>query len=330
MSAEQDEQVLVTGATGMVGSALLQQLLEAGYTQVRALRRPGRLSSSEGGPLVEWVEGDVLDVLGLEEAMQGVGTVFHCAGSIHNRQRDKRQMWRVNAEGTANVVNAALAAGVRRIVHTGSVATLMRTADTPIDEQADWEPGTRGGIYAESKYRAEMEVWRGMAEGLEAVVVLPTYVLAAGFWDRGVMQLFERVYRGMTYYPRGSAGFVDVRDLALFMVRAAQIAPSGSRYVLCAESWSWRKLLTQIAEALEVPPPSVPLPRWAEPFVVSWSWIHSRLTGQDHLFTMRRMRQLRTHYRYDAAHAASLDGFHFRPLRETIRQLAAAFLTHQR
>ncbi len=315
----------------MVGSALLRQLVEAGYGHVRALYRHASPAPRGSGPgtLAEWQACDVLDVAGLEEAMQGVEVVFHCAGSIHSRGADARTMWQVNVEGTANVVNAALAAGVRRIVHVGSVATLMREGRALIDEEAEWEPGTRAGVYAESKHRAEMEVWRGMAEGLEAVVVLPAYVLAAGFWDRGAMQLFGRVYRGLRFYPRGGAGFVDARDVARFMVQAAEAAPSGSRYILSAANLSWQELLTQMAEALHVPPPSRPLPAWADPFVVAWSWLRSRLAGKEHTFSARRMRQLATHYRYDAARSLTLDGFRYRPFRETLRELAAAFLeTH--
>ncbi len=331
MTSMQDAQVLVTGATGMVGSALLRQLVESGFARVRALYRGDAHALHTGGPgaLAEWHACDVLDVVGLEEAMQGVEVVFHCAGSIYSRGVDARTMWQVNVEGTANVVNAALAAGVRRIVHVGSVATLMREGHLLIDEAAEWEPGTRAGVYAESKHRAEMEVWRGMAEGLEAVVVLPSYVLAAGFWDRGAMQLFGRVYRGLKWYPRGGAGFVDARDVARFMVQAAQEAPSGSRYILSAANLSWQELLTGMAEALQVPPPTRPLPAWADPVVVVWSWLRSRLVGKEHAFTARRMRQLATHYRYDSSRSLTLNGFRYRPFRETLRDLAAAFLDTQ-
>ncbi len=324
--------VLVTGATGLMGSTLLRLLATQSHFHIRALRRATSTTDHlhDLAPLIEWREGDLLDVYSLEEAMTNVAIVFHCAGLTHSTGASAQQIYQTNVEGTANVVNAALYSGVRRIVHVSSVAALNRHSSQPIDETADWESHPHNSSYAESKHLAEMELWRGMAEGLEAIAVLPTYLLGPGFWDRGPAQLFPMIYRGLPFYPQGSAGFVDVRDVAHFMVQAASSAPSGQRYILNAVNLSWQALLQAIASALQVPSPRYALPLWAHPLVSGVSWLRSRLGKKNHILTRKRMHQLARCYHYDARKSLQLAPNLYRPWQQTVAELAAAFLQYLR
>src|ERR1700744_160588 len=157
--------VLVTGGTGLVGSYLIKALLDEG-TPVRALyRRPYEgfvLTPAERG-LVEWVQGDLLDVVSLEEAMTGVTRLYHCAAIVSFNPGQAKSLLKVNTEGTTNVVNAALTKGGRKMVYVRSVSALGRLReDGPIDEATQWTEETNNSRYGLSKYYAEMEVWRGI------------------------------------------------------------------------------------------------------------------------------------------------------------------------
>jgi nucleoside-diphosphate-sugar epimerase len=166
--------VLVTGATGFLGSYILRLLLKKGY-KVRAIRR----SSSPMAMLqdiadkVEWVEGDVTDLPFLEEATKDIDYVYHAAAAVSFNSKDKEKMMLVNGIGTENIVNVCLDNGVKKLLHVSSIAALGRKENvTEIDENAQWENSPLNSDYAISKFKAECEVWRGIQEGLNAVIIL--------------------------------------------------------------------------------------------------------------------------------------------------------------
>jgi len=206
----------VTGGTGFVGAYLLRYLVQEGV-RVRALRRADSPMDlvAEIADKVEWVEGDILDVPFLETAMEGVDNVYHCAATVSFDPRDREHMMKVNIEGTANIVNICLSLNIRRLLHVSSIAALGREADTPhVNEAAKWSDSPLNSNYAISKFKAECEVWRGMAEGLDVVVVNPSVIVGSGYWEKGSSALFKTIGKGMKYYPAGGTGFVDVRDVA--------------------------------------------------------------------------------------------------------------------
>src|SRR3569832_927903 len=177
--------VLVTGGTGFLGSYILQHLIDNGYP-VRAIRRSAKpLPWIPAAILdqVEWVDGDVLDVVALEEAKERVDTIIHSAAIVSFVKKDRREMYKVNVDGTANVVNMALEKNVRRLVYISSVAALGRTAGGGhVNEEKKWEEIKFNTNYAISKYKAELQVWRGISEGLEAVILNPSTILGFGDW----------------------------------------------------------------------------------------------------------------------------------------------------
>ncbi|MEO6759681.1 MAG: SDR family NAD(P)-dependent oxidoreductase, partial [Saprospiraceae bacterium] len=252
--------ILVTGGTGFLGSYLLRMLAKRGL-RVRATRRSGSpddlVKELEGQ--VEWVEADVTDVLGLETAFEGVTHVFHCAAMVSFHPRDVRRMMQINVEGTANVVNLALAHQVKKLVHVSSIASLGRTKERPqLDESAKWVTSKANSQYAISKYLSEQEVWRGQAEGLPTAIVNPAIILGSGFWDQGSARFFSQVDGGLKFAPIGRSGFVDVRDVAAFMIRLMEREVSGERYILNAENMEFARFFGLVASSLQAKPPFIP------------------------------------------------------------------------
>jgi dihydroflavonol-4-reductase len=317
------EMILVTGGTGFIGSYIIRQLLEKGY-RVRALRRrssqlpayiPEQIFSR-----VEWVEGDILDTVSLEEAMTGVDTVIHSAAVISFSRRDKKKMYKINIEGTANVVNIALEKSIKRLVHISSVAALGRTTSgTTVDEQKKWLDNKINTSYAISKHRSEIEVWRAMAEGLNAVIVNPSTVIGYGDWNSSSSRIFKTVYNEFPWYTTGVNGFVDVEDVARATVLLMESGITAERFIVNGDNWSFQQLFNSIADAFGKKHPG----RRATPFLGGLAWrfekLKSYFSTANPLLTKESasVAQGRTYFDNKKILLA-LPGFSFTPLQECI------------
>jgi nucleoside-diphosphate-sugar epimerase len=205
--------ILITGATGLFGSYLSKKFMEEGeiFALKRASRSKGLLENSDFG--ITWVEGDILDPLSLEEAMEEVDMVIHSAGMVSFHPGDEEKLRTINVTGTANVVNAMLAKGVKKLIHISSVSALGRTAEAKVcDENTPWVESKLNTPYAISKYQGELEVWRGVQEGLDALVILPTVILGKIHDERSSTQIYNYVLEESKFYPAGSVNFIDIRD----------------------------------------------------------------------------------------------------------------------
>ncbi len=323
-----DDLILVTGGTGFLGSYLLRMLVRQGL-RVRALRRassPMDLVQEVAGQ-IEWVETDVNDIPNLDAAFEGVTHVFHCAAIVSFHPRDLRRMMQINVEGTANVVNMALEHQVKKLVHVSSIAALGRTKERPdLEETAKWVTSKSNSQYAISKYLAEQEVWRGQAEGLNTAIVNPAIILGSGFWDLGSARFFKQVDDGLKFAPIGRSGFVDVRDVAAFMIRLMESEVSGQRYVLSSENMDYKRFFQIIADALHTKPPFIRVtPLLAE---VAWrvEWLKEKIIGGDPMVTKESARASVSRFFYHNEKSLAF-GFQYRPLEQTIRETAAQFLT---
>ena len=189
--------ILVTGGTGFLGAYIIKELIEKGHA-VRAIRRTHKLPFFIYSGLfekVEWVEGDILDINSLEVAMEGIDTVIHSAAVVSFIKKERGNMYHVNVDGTANIVNIALEKNVRRIIYISSVAALGRTAGGGhVDEEKKWEESNVNTHYAKSKYKGEIEVWRGFSEGLNGVILNPSTILGYGDWNNSSCAIFKKVY----------------------------------------------------------------------------------------------------------------------------------------
>jgi len=319
---------LVTGGTGFLGSYLLRKLVNVGQP-VRALYRtaiPSQVADIQDK--IEWVQGDVLDVVALEEAMQGVDKVYHCAGVVSFRPGEQERMMKVNVEGTANVVNLAIDTGVRKLVHVSSTAALGRARiDGVLDESSEWKEGKNNSKYSVSKYLGEMEVWRGMAEGLDVAIVNPGIILGAGYWDDGSGMLIKNAWKEFPYYTEGVNGFTDVRDVAEVMFRLMESDIEGERFVITTDNWKYYDLFKEMAQQLGKKPPHKAVKPWMAEIVWRIEAVKSKLSGKKALLTKETARtaQMKVYYSNEKILKA-LPGFSFTPLQTTIADMCQVFL----
>ena len=284
--------ILVTGGTGLVGSYLLKELVK-GNVPVKALYRsaPAALLSAEENKKIEWVRGNILDVSLLTDIMQGVTQVYHSAAVVSFNPARKQELFKINVEGTANVVNAALQAGVRKLVHVSSVAAMGRIRQNQeINESMFWTPETSNSNYGHSKYLAELEVWRGIAEGLPAVIVNPTIVLGAGDWQTGSSKMFKTAYDEFPWYTEGTGGFVDVRDVVKAMMLLMERDVQSERFILSAGNHSYREVFNNMAAAFGKKPPHKKVTPFLASIVWRLEWLKSRMAKQEPLLTRETAR----------------------------------------
>jgi dihydroflavonol-4-reductase len=252
--------VLITGATGLVGSAVARMMLNQHY-EVFALHRPhsDRSLLADITNQISWLEGDILDVSSLEAAVQQVDFIVHTAAVVSFVPKDRNMMYKVNVEGTANMVNVCLKYPVQKFCHVSSIAALGRpdprksseVQEVVLDETQRWEDSPENSEYAKTKHLAELEVWRGIAEGLQAVIVNPTLVLGEGDWKKSSTQLFRYAYQEKPFYTEGLANYVDVQDVATVIYKLLDSDISGERFLLNAGTISYRDLFFLIADSMQ-------------------------------------------------------------------------------
>ena len=323
--------VLVTGGTGFLGAYIIRQLVEEGYA-VRAIRRRNKVQPvfipEAVWNKVEWVTGDILDVVGLGEAMEGMDAVVHAAGKVSFSDRDRPEIFGTNIDGTANLVNAALALPIKRFVHVSSVAAMGRVGNREVvTEEKTWQESRYNTTYAISKYRGEMEVWRGIGEGLPAVIVNPSTILGYGDWNSTSCALFRSAYREFPWYTEGINGFVDVTDTAKAVVLLLASDIVGQRYILNGDNWTFRRLFQSMAEEFGKKPPN----REATPFMAGIAWraqrVKSWISGEPSLLTRESARVARSSTIFDSGKILrQLPDFAFTPLHDTIRDACKAYL----
>lgn len=336
--------ILVTGGTGLLGAHVLHRLLEGGK-QVRALHRSEKSLATVRDILrhyaadpealmqrIEWVQGDILDIPAMEAAMEGVTDVYHIAATVSFDPKDRDFMFKVNVEGTANVVNLCLEREGVRLCHVSSVAALGRVEGQGlIDEETVWKDSERNSNYGKSKRKAEMEVWRGMAEGLDAVIVNPCIILGPGDWNQSSAALFTKVWNGLPYYTEGENAMVDVRDVAAVMVLLMERGIFGQRFIVAQANHRLVDVVNLIADGLGKKRPTTK----ASPLLMALAWraekLRCILTGAKPFITRETAdNALHISHYSNAKLLKALPDFTFRPLAETVKDVSAMFLRDHR
>jgi dihydroflavonol-4-reductase len=313
--------ILVTGGTGLLGTHLILHLHSIGL-RPRALYRahiPDVIKDK-----AEWVKGDVLDVIALEEAMQGVKQVYHVAGYVSFNPKHKAGMYKINIEGTANVVNACLEAEVDKLVHVSSVAALGRIrVDGPINESMNWTEETSNSEYGRTKFLAEMEVWRGIGEGLNAVMVNPVIIIGEhGDWTKGSMNIFRNIYNGFKWFTTGSTGFVDADDVAKAMVLLMESPATAERFVISAENLPYKNMFDMIADAFGVKRPYTKVTPLISAIVWRIEKIKSMLTGKDPLITRETAKTGMTLATFDNSKFLKMfPAFSYKPMSLSVKRI---------
>jgi len=314
--------ILITGANGLVGSFLCRALIHRGE-KVRAFVRKNSDCSllDDIKSQLDFAIGDINDVGSLVDAMQGITYIIHTAAIISFWKKKREDMFHVNVEGTSNVVNTALNFGVKKMLHVSSVAALGRKkAIVSIDEENKWEESSLNTAYANTKYQAELEVYRGIEEGLNAVIVNPSVILGPGLKGTSSVRLFEYVYTGNKYYTKGYLNYVDIRDLIdsilylLFQENNGEV-----RYIVNSGTIQYKHFFEAIAKELNVKAPGVLATPWMREIVWRLGAFSSFFSGKEPLITKETARNASAHFEYSSQKLIKETNVVFRPLSDTIR-----------
>lgn len=319
----------VTGATGFVGSYIVRELLSHGYQYIKALKRKdSRLDLvSDISGKIDWYEGDILDIPSLEKAFAEVDVIIHAAAIVSFNTTDKHHLRRVNIEGTRNIVNLAIDYNISKLIHMSSVAAIGRSKNIQeITEESKWEEDALNSIYAVSKRHAELEVWRGFAEGLKMTILNPTVILGAGYWENGSAALIPRIIKGLPFYPKGATGFVDVRDVAKAVRKSIGADINGERLILNADNLSYKDLFGKVCRHACQKPPQSTIPDWTHPLFSSFARLSSWITGQKPIVTSTSLRISSQSIQYTNQKAQKLLDLEYRPLDTTIKETTQIYM----
>lgn len=331
--------ILVTGGTGFLGAHLLYRLIESGQS-VKALKRKESLtiltrkifSYYSGTPerlfdKIEWVEGDILDYDSLLLAFTDVDYLYHTAAVVSFHSDDKDALIRTNIDGTSNVVDAAIEKKVKKLCYVSSIGALGRDDATGlINEDTPTKPSSASSVYSKSKYEAEREVWRGMAEGLDAVIVNPSIIVGPGDWSKGSSQMFSTMWNGLKFYTSGTNGFIDVNDVAKAMIFLTESDITDERFVLSAENISYQHFFNWMADAMGIARPKYKV----GPVLSNLGWIalkiKAMLTGKKHTITKETARTANQQYNYSSEKFIQATGIHFIPVKASVERSSKFFL----
>jgi dihydroflavonol-4-reductase len=260
--------------------------------------------------------------------MEGMDAVIHAAAIVSFAGRDKKNMYQVNVDGTANVVNMALEKGLAKMIHISSVAALGRLATGGhVNEEKKWEESNVNTDYAKTKHKAELEVYRGIGEGLEAVILNPSTIIGFGDWQGSSCAIFRKVYKGFHWYTSGLNGFVDVGDVARAAVILLEKSINGERFIVNGDNWPFRQLQDTIADGFNVKKPSSQASR----FILGVAWrmeaIKSLFTNERPLITKQSVKVAVSETRFDNKKLLrQLPEFSFTPLEISIKKACEKYL----
>lgn len=323
--------ILVTGGTGFLGSTIIKLLIEQGHTVLATKRKssiiPDNIKSSN---LVRWVDVDITDYFALSDLFTQVTQVYHCAAKVSYQKNDAQEMFRINIEGTSHIVNLCLENNAR-LVHVSSIAALGSSKSSkPVNEKDKWEYHPKMSNYSLSKYKSELEVWRGINEGLDAVIVNPSLIMGIGAYKKGSGAIFELVNNGIKIFTSGSIGIVDVEDVSKIMIQLMQ-SPSitGERFILNAENISNKELLSKIAKLIHKKAPTIK----ANSTMLSLAWrlskIMGKITGKAPVITQESAYAAAAILAYSNEKIIKAINYSFKPLQRTLEEIANTYYNNQ-
>lgn len=329
--------ILVTGGTGLLGGHLLlylaenQQIIRAIYRDISALEKVRRfflLQTSKGQQLfekIEWVRADITQIPELELAFEGITQVFHAAGFVSFNPQDAEILYKINIEGTANVVNLCIDFKIKKLCYVSSVAALGKEGAKGIDENSHWNPDDNNHDYAISKHGGEMEVWRASQEGVDVVVVNPAVILGSGFWEAPSSLIFNKINEGLTFYTTGGTGVVAADDVARAMIQLMQSDIKNERFVLNQSNITYKQLLTSIAEKLGKKPPKRKISCTILAILAILDGFFSFLRIKKRKLTLNNAQSLSTISAYNGEKITQILDFSYTPLDRTLQKITDDF-----
>jgi nucleoside-diphosphate-sugar epimerase len=329
--------IFVTGGTGLVGSHVLLKLAKRGE-DFKALKRISSslsicksvfsfYNSNALFDKINWVEGDVNDIPSLTEGMKGCEKLIHCAAIVSFYESDADLLKKVNIEGTANVMNVALASGIKKVGFVSSIAALGRNSTLGmVDEECQFKITKLDSNYALSKYYAEQEVWRASNEGLDVVIVNPSVILGPGDWSKGSPQIFQKIHKGLKFYSEGSTGYVDVNDVAESVLQLLFSEIKNERFIVNGANLKYRDCFDMIAVSLNKPKATIKI----TPLLKEIAWrveaVRSFFTNQKPLLTRETANSAMTSSAFNTSKIEKMINFQFTDMDATIKKYAAWFI----
>jgi nucleoside-diphosphate-sugar epimerase len=331
---------LVTGATGIIGSHVVLQLLKNNEVVI-AGKQPGsdlgkirRLFSQYNAgdetlfKQIRWIDIDVRDLFSVEAALQDVTRVFHCAGFVSFANKDRKKLFEINEKGTRNVVNACLFKKVEALCHVSTIGAINNLDYRGrLDESVFWKTSGRESDYALSKYGAEREVWRGMEEGLNAVIVNPGVALAPGFWDQSSSRIFNNCFKGNRFYTGGSTGYVAAADVAKIMVALVAGKHFANRYILIEDNYPFKTVLKTIHRHFKKPEPSIQASRGMLYIARYLDALKCLFTGAEPVITPALVNAALNRQAYSNEKIKALLDYHFMPVIPLLARICDQYIS---
>jgi len=329
---------LVTGATGIVGSHVVLALLQNNQPVTASKQKSSDTKKVKElfayykvdnalFERIKWIELDICDIFSVEEALQGVTNVYHCAGFVSFNPKDRKKLTDINETGTKNVVDACLYKRIAALCHVSSIGAIHNLDYLhDLTEEVFWKKSGKESDYAISKYKAEREVWRGMEEGLNAVIVNPGVILSPGFWEQSSSRLFDSSFKGNKFYTNGLGSYVAATDVAQIMISLISKKLFGERYILVENNYTFHTILSHIQSSFKKPAPTIN----ASPLLLG---IASFLEGITSLFTgkERKITKALAHSAFNKQIFSNQKikkalGVEFRPTHKIIEEICAYYL----
>lgn len=325
--------ILVTGSTGLVGTHLLVALtqehdvIRAIYRSKNTLQRVEEVFSFYFDDIqpyyskIEWVQADITDTTTLDKVFEGITHVYHAAALVSFNPKDYKLMRKINIEGTANIVNFSIDAKVKKLCYVSSIAAVAKNAKQElITEDGDWTVEANNYGYAITKYGAEMEVWRGTQEGLDAVIVNPGIILGSGCWNTSSGKIFTNIKKGLRFYTEGVTGYIGVKDVVKSMVQLMESTIKNERYILVSENKSLKSILFQIADAMGKKRPTIKVSKTMSE--IAWRLLSIvKLVGVQPTLTKQTAKSIHNQYYFSSKKIKEAIGIHLQPIDSVIQEV---------
>ncbi len=295
-----NKKILVTGATGFIGSSLVKKLACGNDEIFILVRKNSDLTSlSDILPKVNLVYGDITNRATLDSALQGVDLVYHSAGLTYMGDKKNALLYRINVDGTRNILEASLVAGVKRFVHVSSITAVGIAFDKkPVNESVVWNFESISLEYARTKHLSEIEVAEAIKKGLDCVIVNPAFVFGAGDINFNAGRIIKDIYnKRLPFYPLGGICVVDVEIVADAIITAMERGKTGERYILGGENVSYKRLADTISRISGAPKVRFPLPFWTAKILKSGLDLYKNKNRISKLFNMSMFR-VASHFLY--------------------------------
>lgn len=326
---------IVTGVSGLLGMHIARALAEKGE-QVVGIIRPNSDMSIVNEVFtfynqqhlldrISFQKGDVLDTDSLLQLFQEDSIVYHCAAVVSYHSADRKLMYQTNVEGTANVVNAAIEKKVKRIIQISSIAALKRTFESEVTENGEWEDNSLNTHYGITKHLSEMEIWRGIQEGVDGVILNPGLIIGPSDFNRSSSSIFSKLSEGFDFYPPGGTGFVGVKDVANLAVVLSSKGRSGQRYIAVSDNWSMKELFQKIAKAIDAQVPTKEAKPWMLHLARIAEWLKEKFSGKKALVTIETVKNASIRFEYSNEKVKKELDYSFASLNDAISETAGFF-----